>query len=99
MDEHHALSTDQFEMSEDSVGKYVLFKGRVYKNVQGGLDHRKIELKCIQQYGDPDNPKCVLKLYERYFTAVESGKFYRRPLPTKPGEEPRFGLQTVGLNT
>ena len=46
----------------DLIGQYVLSASRVCKNVQGELDHRRVEPKFIKQYADASNPRCVVKL-------------------------------------
>ena len=98
MDEHRDLASEQFNVSNDEIGKYVSFSGRVSKNVQGGLDHRRVEPKLIKQYEEASNPRCVVKLYETYLALIPRiGPFYRRPIQSTSGL--KYSSQTVGINT
>ena len=75
------MSTEQFNVSNDEIDKYVSFSGKVCKNVQGGLDHRREEPKFIKQYEDASNPRCAVKLYETYLAFIPRIEpFYRRPI-------------------
>jgi len=56
MDEHRNLAAEQFQVKADTVGKYINFSGRVCKNVQGGLDQRRIEPKLIKHFEQSGNP-------------------------------------------
>ena len=55
MNEHVSLVAEQYEMGTDKDGEFITFNGRVPKNVQGGLQQRKVEVKTIKQYAQPLN--------------------------------------------
>ena len=98
MDVHRDLASEQLNVSNDGIGKYVSFSGRVSKNVQGGLDHRRVEPKFIKQYEEASNPRCVVRLYETYLALIPRiGPFYRRPIQSTSGL--KYSSQTVGINT
>ena len=63
MNEHVNLTVERYEFGKDSLGEYIVFTGRVSKNVQGGLEQRKIDVKSIKQYAQLDNPRCVIRLF------------------------------------
>ena len=92
--EHMGLEAEQFVIGTDPAnGKgYLKYQGRVSKNNQGGLDHRRVTPKCIQHYADPSNDRCFVRLYETYLKLIPAnGLFYRKPLP--PSDKfkyPRF---------
>ena len=44
MNEHINLSVEQYEFGVDKTGDFVKFHGRVLKNVQGGLQQRKVNV-------------------------------------------------------
>ena len=81
MDEHRDLASEQFDVSNDEIDKYVSFSSRVCKNVQGGLDKRRVEPKFIKQYEDASILRYVVKLYETYLAFIPRIEpFYRRPI-------------------
>ncbi|XP_019637242.1 PREDICTED: zinc finger MYM-type protein 2-like [Branchiostoma belcheri] len=98
MDEHRHLQVEQYAFGVDQTGRYMKFTGRVSKNVQGGLNHRQVDVKSIKQYADNTNPRCVVHLFESYLNALpeKRGSFYRRPLANS--NPPRCSLQVVGVN-
>ena len=100
MNEHVNLVVEQYEFGVNETGEFIRFHGRVSKNVQGGLQQRKVDVKDIIQYAQESNPRCVVKLFKEYMRCVPStGRFYRKPLrSTEPGDL-RFGGQHVGINT
>ncbi|XP_066290479.1 zinc finger MYM-type protein 2-like [Branchiostoma lanceolatum] len=98
MDEHRHLQAEQFTLGLDQNGRYLQYTGRVSKNVQGGLNHRQVDVKNIRQYAEDANPRCVVNLFATYLNSLpeKQGSFYRRPLAnTCP---PRCSLQVVGVN-
>ena len=99
LDEHVEMEKEQLEIVPGSQGRFgIHFKGRLCKNAQGGLRHRKIPLKNLVHWGDPTNARDVVKLYDKYFSLIpEKGRFYRKPLK-EAGKGPRFGKQPVGVN-
>ena len=96
-DEHRNLEVNQYEVITDQDGNQKLvFYGRSAKNLQGGLKQRKIEAKAIEQHGDPSNPRCVVKLFEKYLSSVpKEGPFYRR---TGGDGSPDFLESVIGKN-
>ena len=100
MNEHVNLMVEQYEFGKDSQGEFVIFTGRVSKNVQGGLEQRKVDVKSIKHYAQPSNRRCVVRLLKEYMRLIPAkGRSYRKPLPSKEPGDTRFGLQPVGLNT
>ena len=84
----------------DSLREYMAFSGRVSKNVQGGLEQRKIDVKSIKLYAQPDNPQCVIRLIREYLKVIPGNRrFYRKLLPSVEPGDTRFGVQPVGLDT
>ena len=49
-DEHVNLMFEQYEFGFDNTGEFVIFNDRLSKNVQGGLNHRKVEVKRMKQF-------------------------------------------------
>ena len=100
MNEHVNLSIEQYEFGADETGEFVKFHGRVSKNVQGGLQQRKVNVKEIKQYAQECNARCVVKLLREYMKCIpSSGRFYRKPLPSSEPGDIRFGNQPIGINT
>ena len=85
-DEHRNLMREQLEVDHDKQGRFLRFKGRSSKNVQGGLKHRKVEFKDLKIYARPElGERCVVDLYNHYFGFVpQSGPFYRKPVGDNP---------------
>lgn len=80
-DEHRNLDVSQYRFSHESGKQVLIFEGRTSKNVQGGLLQRKVEPKLIKQFSSPENPRCVVKLFDKYLQSIPSaGLFYRKPL-------------------
>ncbi|XP_062580082.1 uncharacterized protein LOC134242074 [Saccostrea cucullata] len=95
-DEHRNLDVSQFSINYDHESglKYLEFKGRSCKNVQGGLKHKKVETKNIHHFEQPENKRCVVKVYEKYLSLIPySGAFYRRPME---GNVLKFSSQVIG---
>ena len=83
MNEHVNLQCEQFEFGENRIGKFVIFNGRQSKNVPDGLNHRRVDVKRVNHYSSPENRRCFVKLLSEYMKCVpESGRFYRKPLPS-----------------
>jgi hypothetical protein len=100
MNEHVNLMAEQYEFGVDETGEFVKFHGRVSKNVQGGLQQRKVDVKDIKQYAQNSNIRCVVKLLKEYMRRIpSSGRFYRKPLASRELGDVRFGSQPVGINT
>jgi len=100
-DEHADLDASQFSTGQNVYGEYIHFQGASAKNCQGGIYNKKSEKKSIKQYGQIDNPRCVVKLLKCYLSVIPSpGAFYRRPLAglTTSGE-PKFSKQKIGRHT
>ncbi|XP_053384594.1 uncharacterized protein LOC128550162 [Mercenaria mercenaria] len=98
-DEHRGLQCDQFEIGEDSEGRFIRFIGRGSKTYHGGLGQMSINNKDIKHYCTP-GPRCMATHFETYINAVgNDGDFYKRPLPAMPGNSIRYGHQPVGVNT
>ncbi|XP_062601332.1 zinc finger MYM-type protein 2-like [Saccostrea cucullata] len=95
-DEHRNLDVSQFSINYDHEPglKYLEFKGRSCKNVQGGLKHKKVETKNIHHFEQPENKRCVVKVYEKYLSLIPySGAFYKRPVE---GNVLKFSSQVIG---
>ena len=58
IDKYVNLTVEQYEFGKGSLGEYMVFTGRVSKNVQGRLEQRKIDVKSIKQYAQLDNRRC-----------------------------------------
>ncbi|CAC5418514.1 unnamed protein product [Mytilus coruscus] len=102
LDEHKELDASQYRISVDTNGNKLLHNtGRLCKNVQGGLNNRNIDVKRITQKSDPSNPRCLVKIFEKYLSLIpREGRFYRKPLPHKASNGSiRFSVQPIGINT
>ena len=78
-DEHRNLMREQFTISYDEVGQYLRFIGRSSKNVQGGLQQRKVSSRFMpSQHMEADALLkfliCILDTYQVkvHFTANHS---------------------------
>ena len=74
--------------------KYLLFNGRLAKNIRANLN-TKATPRQVKQYADKETPRCVVNLYLSLKPAV--GCFYRRPLPVRDGKVV-FSAHPVGVN-
>ena len=73
-DEHRDLMCNQFEISKDSLGKYIHFVGRSTKTFKGGLAEKELTTKDIKHYCNEgrtyffilkiDNTPCYAIYYE-----------------------------------
>jgi hypothetical protein len=89
LDEHKQLDASQFSISVDTNGnKELHYTGRLCKHVQGGLNNRNVDLKRITQKSDPSNPRCIVKVFDKYLQHI--------PLVNK---SIRFSVQSIGINT
>jgi hypothetical protein len=65
------LDASQFSISVDSNGnKELHYTGRICKNVQGGLNNRNVDVKRITQKSDPFNPRCIVKVFDKYLQHI-----------------------------
>jgi hypothetical protein len=81
--------------------KELHYTGRLCKNVQGGLSNRNVDVKHITQKSDPSNPRCIVKVFDKYLQHIpREGRFYRQPLVNKGSDKSiRFSVQSIGINT
>ena len=96
-DEHRNLEASQFDIvfDHESRSRCLEFTGRSSKNVQGGLKHRTVSTKQIRHYEQKENPRCVVKIYEKYLGLIPAiGPFYRRPIESTGS--PKFSSQPIG---
>ena len=101
MEQHKQCDAEQFQIGYDHENKrkFIKYFPRITKNVQGGLKHRRIEINPITQYEDPDNDRCLVKLYEKYLSLIpQKGPLYRKPLDSVPGTLPRFSANCIPIN-
>ena len=97
-DEHRSLVCEQFQIGQDDKGgKFLNFVGRSSKNVQGGLNQRKVSSKNLKIYAKPnEGSRCIVVIYTIFFDLIpKTGPFYRKPLKGSP---PKFGSQVIGRN-
>ena len=96
-DEYRSLVREQYEVSSDKHGRFLRFKGRNCKNVQGGLKQRKIQFKDLKIYARPDlGDRCAVALFVAYFGFVpDTGPLYRKPIGSNP---PKYSKQVIGRN-
>ncbi|XP_053406126.1 uncharacterized protein LOC128559095 [Mercenaria mercenaria] len=95
-DEHRNLDVNQYSITMESGCKVLTFMGRNSKNVQGGLNQRKVKPKKIKQFESPENPRCVVKLFEKYLQSIPpTGPFYRKRLPNNVGGAFNFLNKTL----
>ena len=90
-DEHRQLTTEQYSIEHDDVGRHLRFVGRTCKNVHGGLRQRNIKVKDLKIYANPDlKERCVVDIFSTYLALIpSSGPFYRRPIKGSAAP-PRF---------
>ena len=98
-DEHRNLEVEQFSIDRDEQGRYLRFVGRLSKNYQGSLQHRRIQNKDLRIYSTPErSDRCIVDVFSEYLSLVlKSGPFYRRPI--KNTSPPKFSQQYLGRNT
>ena len=97
--EHRSLTPDQFDIIQGSEGKFLRFTSRNTKNVSGGLKTRRVLPRVIDHYGEPDNERCVVRIFEKYLYHIpRNGSFYRKPLSNIDGMI-IFSSQNIGENT
>ena len=90
----------QYEFGDDKKGDFIIFNGRIAKNIQGGLQQRKVDVKAIKQYPQPSNRRCVVAVFKEYLRCIPStGRFYRKPLESQEPGDTRHGIYPVGINT
>ena len=97
-DEHRNLVREQYEVDYDSSHRrFLRFKGRSSKNVQGGLKQRKVEMKDLKVYAKPElGERCIVDIFNLYFGFIPlEGAFYRKPIGNDP---PKFSKQVLGKN-
>ena len=99
-DEHRQLTTEQYSIEHDDVGRHLRFVGRTCKNVQGGLRQRNIKVKDLKIYANPVlKDRCVVDIFSTYLSLVpRSGPFYRRAIKGSAAP-PKFSQQVVGKHT
>ena len=62
-DEHRNLEVVQYSIDHDEKGRYLHFVGRLSKNYQGGLQHRRIQNKDLRIYSTPErSDRCIVVL-------------------------------------
>lgn len=68
--------------------------------MRGGLYNRSVDVNRISQKSDPTNPRCIVKIYDKYLSLIpRQGRFYRKPLPhCSFGGRPRFSTQSICIN-
>ena len=94
-DEHRNLMREQFTISYDEVGQYLRFIGRSSKNVQGGLQQRKVSSKDLKIYAkSAHGSRCIVEVFNLYFGYIPSEG--RKPL--KNDLHPKYGTQVIGRN-
>ncbi|CAC5392748.1 unnamed protein product [Mytilus coruscus] len=100
-DEHSDLEANQYTFGNSEEGFYLQFQGKTSKNCQGGIYHKKAEKKCLRQYENTLNSRCVVKLFQFYLSVIPSdGAFYRRPIAGKTASgHPKFSRQKIGIHT
>ena len=100
MNEHVNLMADQNELRADQEGEFPHFTGQLCKNVRGGLQQRKQDVKSIEQYAQPLNSRCVVNLFKKNLKCIpESGRFYRKLLVNVEAGDITYNKEPVGLST
>ena len=95
-DEHCNLTVDQYKILTIGGRKCLQYSGRLAKNVTGSFESRATP-RVVRQFADPSNPRCIVSIFEKYLSLVpQSGRFYRRPLPSR--NQPHYSAQHVGVN-
>ena len=98
--EHRQLTTEQYSIEHDDVGRHLRFVGRTCKNVQGGLRQRNINVKDLKIYANPAlKDRCIVDIFSTYLSLVpRSGPFYRHEIKGSAAP-PKFSQQVVGKHT
>ena len=96
-DEHRNLEVVQYSIDHDEKGRYLHFVGRLSKNYQGGLQHRRIQNKDLRIYSTPERSDCCIVVLRISISCSKSGPFYRRLI--KNSSPPKFSRQWLGRNT
>ena len=104
--EHRNLRfiNSQIGLMTDENGKLFLrYQEEVSKSLQGGLKHRKLTPKCVDAYGNDENPdRCIIKLYQKYVSHRPQSQncseaLYLRPLQ-QPNGDVWFSCQPFGIH-
>ena len=93
-DEHGSLQASQFQVTYYNGRKCLEYNGRLAKNVTGNFES-KATPRVVRQFANPNNPRCIVSIYEKYLSLIPAvGPFYRKPLvnPSKI----IFSSQVVG---
>ena len=92
-DEHRALTPDQFVVGYDTeiYQEELTYYDKVCKNNPGGIKIRDIKQKVVEQYSEPENPRCIVKLFKTYLEYIpKEGAFYRKAMKFTQSSTPRF---------
>ena len=100
-DEHRDLQVEQYAFVEEGGKEKLMFQGRLNKQYQGGLKHRKIKPKQGELFAQPDNPRCPVQLFKKYLSLIPAtGPFYKRPKKASADVKSLgFTTQVVGVHS
>jgi hypothetical protein len=95
-DEHVELMAEQYKIFMDNDIKCLQYSGRLAKNVTGNFASKSTP-RVIVQRGNPNNPRCIVSIFELYLSYIPpNGRFYRRPLNNNTCVQ--FSQQHLGIN-
>ncbi|KAK6188604.1 hypothetical protein SNE40_004747 [Patella caerulea] len=104
MEQHKCVEDEQFEILTDQKNKrkFIRFTPRIQKNSQGGLKRKNVTITPIEHYEQPDNERCLVKMYDYYLSLIpRKGFLYKKTLTTTVTDEsqhPRFSAANITFN-
>ena len=96
--EHKVLTTDQFKVGEDHLGKYVHYVGKQSNEICISKQHKFLQKNIKHYSSNPGTERCIADLYKVYLQAVGKGEFYKRPRSSAYTSN-HYAQQPVGVNT
>ena len=85
-EEHRSFQLSQFELIEDGGAVRLVYTDNYSKNNQGGLQHRKVQPKCVTYYANENNHhRCLVHLFQLYIShrPTDVSHFYLTSLQKK----------------
>lgn len=83
--EHKQVSAEQYVVRYNYLGNPVLtYNEFISKTTKGGLNDRKSSPKVVTQYSQPENPRCVVRLFVKYLECIpKTGPFLQTSFTPK----------------
>ena len=96
---HRALDKEQFRIILEAGVEKLRYCERLSKCNQGGLKHLKVRPINPEIIAQPENPRCIVKLFKAYLAHIpDNGPFYLHPSRSKKNDD-WYSSMPVGHNT